>query len=232
MPKKLPSSSQSRGQIEKDLLAAGRTLAGVDEVGRGCLAGPVVAACTVLDYNRLEALPETTRALLRDSKTLSAAQRQQMLPIIREISFDCHFSFASVDEIERLGIVQANYLAMRRAIGQCKTSFELLLVDGKQTVGGYQGEQLTIVKGDNLCFAIAASAIIAKEARDHYMRQESIRYPVYGFDSHVGYGTSHHLAMIEKHGICDLHRRNFDPIRSMIHATRKNIPQISERPLR
>jgi ribonuclease HII len=225
MPKKSPSSSQLRGQIEKDLLLAGRTLAGVDEVGRGCLAGPVVAACTVLDYNRLATLPDSTKGLLRDSKTLSSTQRQNLIPIIYEISLDCHYAFASVEEIERLGIVQANFLAMRRAIGQCRTLFDLLLVDGKQKIGGYEGEQLNIVKGDNLCFAIAASAIVAKEARDQFMRQESLRHPLYGFDTHVGYGTSHHLAMIEAHGICDLHRRNFDPIRSMLNAPEKIFSQ-------
>ena len=218
MPKKLPPTSQSRGQIEKDLLAAGRTLAGIDEVGRGCLAGPVVAACAVLDYERVASLADADRDLLRDSKTLSAAQRQYMVPIIQEVSLDCHYAFASVEEIERLGIVQANFLAMRRAISQCRSLFDLLLVDGRQKVAGYPGDQLAVVKGDNLCFAIAAAAIMAKEARDQYMRQESLRYPVYGFDAHVGYGTRHHLAMIEKHGICELHRKNFDPIRSMIHA--------------
>jgi len=148
-----------------------------------------------------------------------------MLPIIQSISVDCHYAFASVEEIESLGIVQANFLAMRRAISQCRNLFDLLLVDGKQKVGGYRGDQLTIVKGDNLCFAIAAAAILAKEARDQYMRQESLRYPAYGFDTHVGYGTKHHHEMIDKNGICELHRRNFDPIRSMLHAQGKSSSQ-------
>lgn len=225
MPKKLHSPSVLRGQIEKDLLSAGRTLAGIDEVGRGCIAGPIVAACVILDYDRVAALPTADRDLLRDSKTLSASQRQYMVPVIHSISVDCHYACASVEEIERLGIVQANFLAMRRAIGQCRKLFDILLVDGKQKIGGYQGEQLPIVKGDNLCFAIAAAATIAKEARDNYMRQESSRYPAYGFDAHVGYGTSHHIKMIDQHGICELHRRNFDPIRSMIHGQGKNTPQ-------
>jgi ribonuclease HII len=220
MPKK-PLPQMERGQIERDLLKMGRILAGVDEVGRGCLAGPVVAACAVLDYEKVDQLAPAMRSLLRDSKTLSASQRQSMLPIIEGVSLDCHHAFASVEEVERLGIVHATFLAMRRAISKCSNSFDLLLVDGKQPLAGHDGEQLNIVKGDNLCYAIAAAAIVAKEARDRYMQEQSEIYPAYGFQAHVGYGTRQHLSMIEAHGICKIHRRNFEPIRSLIHADNK-----------
>lgn len=220
--------SRLRGRMEKELLAQGVRCAGVDEVGRGCLAGPVTAACVVLDVAKVAKLPYAERLLLKDSKQLTTVQRKYMLPRIREVSVACEIGFASVEEIERIGILQATFLAMRRAMNVCRESFDLLLVDGKLKVAGWDGEQRPLVKGDNLCWSIAAASILAKEARDDYMREQAKAYPGYGFDEHVGYGTKQHLARIKKQGICPLHRRNFDPIRpydpSFVSATYESAP--------
>ncbi len=199
--------------IEAKLLRSGRVPVGVDEVGRGCLAGPVFAAAVILDFSRLERLDPEDKALIRDSKELSQAQRARIIPAIERSALAWHVAQASVEEIERLNIAQATFLAMRRALGRLTRAFDILLVDGKLRVAGHDGEQMTIVKGDSLCYSIAAASILAKEARDDYMRFQATRYPNYGFDSHVGYATKLHLAMIEQHGPCVLHRRNFDPIR-------------------
>lgn len=210
---------RKRGQIEKAHREAGRVMAGVDEVGRGCLAGPVAAGCAVLDFDGVAKLKARDRHLLRDSKLLSKAQRQHMVPIIKDIAIDWQVAWASVGEIERVGILQACFLAMRRALTACRVPFDLLLIDGKLPLAGHDGPQEAVVKGDNLCFSIAAAAILAKEARDDFMRAQAKVFPQYGFDEHVGYSTAHHLAMVRAHGICSLHRRNFEPIRTIANPT-------------
>jgi ribonuclease HII len=151
--------------------------------------------------------------MLRDSKLLTRPQRQHMVPIIKDVALDWQVAWASVGEIERLGILQACFLAMRRALTACRATFDVLLVDGKLPLAGYDGEQRAVVKGDNLCFSIAGAAILAKEARDDFMRAQAAVYPAFGFDEHVGYGTSDHLARIAAHGVCALHRRTFEPVR-------------------
>ncbi len=212
----LRRAARRRGQLERQLLAEGVRVAGVDEVGRGCIAGPVYAASAVLDLARVAKLKTRVRHLIRDSKRLSAAQRADILPVIHEVALDCRIGIGSVEEIEQLGIVQATFLAMRRALESCAAPFDLLLVDGKLKVKGYGGAQRTLVKGDDLCFSIAAASIVAKEARDGFMRSQSDLFPHYGFDAHVGYATEQHLDSIVRHGICPLHRKTFDPIRSLL----------------
>ena len=206
--------SLRKGSIESTLTKLEKVYAGVDEVGRGCLAGPVYAAVVVMPYVKVRRLRSDRKSLIRDSKTLSSAQRAKIVPYIQELADEWHIASASVAEIERLGIMKANFLAMRRAINKCDTFIDTLLVDGKIAVPAYNGHQMTVVKGDALCFSIAAASILAKEARDLYMLNQAGRYPGYGFENHVGYGTPQHLDMIEKHGICQLHRRNFAPIKN------------------
>ena len=208
---------QQKGAIESSLIKDGYTIAGIDEVGRGCLAGPVVAACVVLDYQKLFQLDKTTLSKIRDSKTLSSKQRGDLINLIKTISTDVSLGIANVREIEDVGILNATFLAMNRAVAALgKIKPNLLLVDGNQRIKGQSIDQRPVVKGDSLCFSIAAASIIAKEHRDSYMRQCSIELPHWGFDKHVGYGTADHLAAIKSHGICDLHRKNFAPIRHMI----------------
>lgn len=211
------SSSPQKGEIERHWLQQGKYPAGVDEVGRGCLAGPVVAACVILDYDRLSSLDNPSRNKIRDSKTLSSKQRQDLLALIGELSIDQAIGIGSEREIETVGILNATFLAMNRAIASLKKRKpDILLVDGNQTIRNQQLLQQTIVKGDSLCYAIAAASIVAKEFRDELMQKQSTSHPHWGFDRHVGYGTAEHLSAIRVHGICELHRRNFAPIRDMI----------------
>lgn len=205
-----------RGRIERELVKKGLRVGGVDEVGRGCLAGPVYAAFAIPDFRKLSRLDKKKRELIRDSKTLSPAQRQKIIPVLEDVCLDWAIAAATVAEIEALGIVQACFLAMRRALSAKHLSIDVLLVDGKMALTGYDGEQKTVIKGDNLCYAIAAASIFAKEARDSYMKDQAAAFPVYGFESHVGYSTRLHMDMIKVHGACSLHRRNFDPIRQLV----------------
>jgi ribonuclease HII len=205
-----------KGDIERHWLQQGLVPGGVDEVGRGCLAGPVVTACVVLDYAKLENLDIKTKAKIRDSKTLSAKQRDDLLELISDISLDSAIGVATAREIENFGILGATFLAMNRAVaGLTKVKPEILLVDGNQSIKGQSIKQQTVIKGDSLCYAIAAASIIAKEHRDQYMKEQAEIHTHWGFDSHVGYGTAAHITAINTHGICHLHRKNFAPIRDM-----------------
>ena len=213
----MPLKQPQKGLIEQGWLDQGLLPAGVDEVGRGCIAGPVVAACVVLDYAKLRELDAKTQAKIRDSKTLSAKQRNELLDLITSISTATATGLATEREIESVGILNATFLAMKRAFDAIKyVAVGIVLVDGNQPIRGLSLKQQTVVKGDALCFAIAAASIVAKEFRDHHMRQEAQKNPHWGFERHVGYGTSDHIAAITKHGICGLHRRNFAPIKDMV----------------
>jgi ribonuclease HII len=205
-----------KGLIEQSWLDQGLLPAGIDEVGRGCIAGPVVAACVVLNYAKLQDLDPKTKEKIRDSKTLSAKQREELLDLIASISLATAVGIATEREIEAFGILNATFLAMKRALDATQhKEIGIVLVDGNQPIRGLEFKQQTVVKGDSLCFAIAAASIVAKEYRDHHMRQQAAKNPLWGFERHVGYGTSDHLAAISKHGICALHRRNFAPIKDI-----------------
>lgn len=205
-----------KGEIEKDLTQKNFSLAGVDEVGRGCLAGPVVAASVSLDYKKLEALDDKTKGLIRDSKKLSHNQRSKIIPIIEEIAISYAIGEASVREIETKGILPATFLAMHRAIAGLDMPKDMLLVDGNNQLPNYKGQQKTVVKGDSLCYSIAAASIIAKEFRDSYMTKQAEKYPGYGFESHVGYGTKKHMEALKEIGITEIHRKNFAPVTRLI----------------
>lgn len=206
-----------KGAIERSWLGQGLHPAGVDEVGRGCIAGPVVAACVMLDYTRLDQLEDKTRSKIRDSKTLSAKQRAELVQIIELISIGKAIGVASEREIERHGILYATFLAMNRAIAAlAPTQPDILLVDGNQKIANQACRQVAIIKGDSLCYSIAAASILAKEFRDQFMQSQIGTHPHWGFERHVGYGTADHIAAIHQHGICDLHRKNFAPIRDLI----------------
>nr|WP_240592729.1 ribonuclease HII [Macromonas bipunctata] len=179
-------------------------LAGVDEAGRGPLAGPVVAAAVILDD--LHPI-----AGLADSKKLSAARREALFDEIRAKALCCSIAEASVAEIDRLNILQATLLAMQRAVAGLRLRPSLVQVDGNRLpLLGIRAE--AIVKGDAKVAAISAASILAKVTRDRGLQALHAQYPQYGFDRHKGYGTAAHLAALHTHGPCEAHRRSFAPV--------------------
>ncbi len=206
------------GDLEQNLLLQNKVIAGVDEVGRGCLAGPVYAAAAVLDFDKLFALKKNQLSLIRDSKSLSHKQRAISLSFLPDIALSYGIAHADTWEIEELGISKATFLAMHRALNQLKVPFDILLLDGKYPLPDFEKKQMCIIGGDASCFSIAAASIFAKEARDGIMRDIAKTFPNYGFEKHVGYATKMHLSAIKQHGICSLHRKNFEPIKSMLSS--------------
>lgn len=194
------------GQSSSTLELSGHwSTAGVDEAGRGPLAGPVVAAAVILE----QANPI---AGLADSKALSESRRELLADQIRQYSRAWALGVASVEEIDRLNILQATLLAMRRAVEGLSIPPEWVLVDGNQApVWGYPTR--TVVRGDALVPAISAASILAKVARDTMMLELDARYPEYGFSRHKGYPTVKHLQALDNHGISPVHRRSFAPVR-------------------
>lgn len=181
---------------------------GVDEAGRGPLAGPVYAAAVILD-------PAWHITGLADSKVLSATRRVQLAVQIRGHALAWAIASASVAEIDALNILQASLLAMRRAVEQLRVAPGEVLVDGNQCpLVAFPVR--AIVKGDSKIPAISAASILAKTARDAEMLRLHQLYPHYGLDRHKGYPTAAHLAALEQHGVCDIHRRSYAPIRRLI----------------
>lgn len=180
--------------------------AGVDEVGRGCLFGPVFAAAVVLDR---QAITSLQAAGLTDSKKLSSRRRAGLVPLIESQAHAWGLGQASAGEIDRHGIRVATERAMHRALARLPASPPLLLVDGVLPLRGWSGEQHTLVGGDLRCASIAAASVLAKEARDALLRRLAGRYPGYGLERHVGYGTAAHRQAILRLGPTPLHRRTF-----------------------
>ena len=185
-------------------------IAGVDEAGRGPLAGPVVAAAVILDDQR-------PIAGLADSKKLSPTRREALFDEIRAHALCCSIAEASVEEIDRLNILQATLLAMRRAVQGLRLKPVMVLVDGNRLPTlGIQAE--AIVKGDALVSAISAASILAKVHRDRWCEQVHAEFPQYGFAGHKGYGTAVHMAALREHGACVYHRRSFAPVAENLRA--------------
>ena len=183
-------------------------VAGVDEAGRGPLAGPVVAAAVILDDQR-------PIAGLADSKKLSPARREALFDEIRAHALCFSIAEASVEEIDRLNILQATLLAMRRAVQGLRLKPVMVLVDGNRLpVLDVPAE--AIVRGDARVQAISAASILAKVHRDRWCAQLHERYPQYGFAGHKGYGTAAHMAALRAHGACPEHRRTFAPVAQLL----------------
>ena len=195
-------------------------LAGVDEAGRGPLAGPVYAAAVILR----DAEPI---AGLRDSKEINEQARPQLAAIIQERALAYAISSASVAEIEEINILQASLLAMQRAITALQTPFAKLRVDGihlPQLDSACESE--AVKRGDSKIAAIAAASVLAKVARDSKMAELDKEYPVYGFSRNKGYGTKQHIAAIKRYGISPVHRRTFNPVKEIYAETQnKNRPE-------
>lgn len=188
--------------IENQLYREGfRFVCGVDEAGRGPLAGPVCAAAVILP-------PNIDIPGLNDSKKLSDRKRRELFPIIKEKALAYGIGFADHKEIDEINILQATYLAMERAILQLKIKPEFALIDGNRTKD-FGIPVKTVVRGDSLSASIAAASILAKVTRDDLMEQAAVKYPEYKFEVHKGYGTKAHYAALDEYGPCDIHRMTF-----------------------
>ena len=179
-----------------------RRVAGVDEVGRGCLAGAIVAAAVILDLSK--PLPEG----LNDSKKLSAKRREKLDLEIRRTALAFAIAQIEADEIDRINILQATKKAMRAAIEKLDPPADFLLIDALE-LKEVKLPQKGIIRGDAASASIAAASIIAKTYRDRLMTEIDRLYPVYGFSKHVGYGTKAHFEALRAHGACPLHRKSF-----------------------
>jgi ribonuclease HII len=194
-------------QVSLDWDAAG-LIAGVDEAGRGPLAGPVVAAAVILDdLNPIVGLA--------DSKKLTPKRREKLFDEIRAKALCCSIAEASVEEIDRLNILQATMLAMQRAVAGLRLKPVKALIDGNR-IPQLDVLAEAIVQGDAKVPAISAASILAKVYRDRMCDEWAVQYPQYGFDAHKGYGTAEHMAALREHGPCPLHRSSFAPVREAL----------------
>lgn len=203
-----------RFAFERKLFKRGVTrIAGVDEVGRGPLAGPVVAAAVILPEKWLRDRIPAELADLNDSKQLTPRQRLEFFEILASCSA-VRFAVARVDSegVDELNILQATHRAMNEALAGLGLAPEHILVDGTR-VQSFRYPQTPLVKGDALSYSIAAASVLAKVTRDRLMEAFDRQWPAYGFAEHKGYGTARHLAALAIHGPCPIHRRSFAPVR-------------------
>jgi len=192
-------------------------VAGIDEAGRGPLAGPVVAACVVCqpDFKIKDKL-----TIIKDSKKLTAKKREELFDVIKE-HFEIGIGICDHQTIDKINILQAAFLSMKKAIGALKQKPDFIMLDGKFKIPNCSFRQQAIIRGDELIFSIAAASIIAKVTRDRIMLKMHEIYPDYGFNQHKGYGTKLHLERLQKHGPCSIHRMSFKPCNRLIN---KNNP--------
>jgi ribonuclease HII len=199
---KIKKPNLCTNKIELELSDQGINLiAGVDEVGRGALAGPVIAAAVILDLNNIP-------SGLNDSKKLSAKARERLVKEIKEKALGISIAEISAIEIDETNIHKASLKAMSKAVLGLNPLPEYILVDGF-AIPKMEIPQKAIIKGDSLSVSIAAASIIAKVARDRLMQEYDLTWPEYGFSKHVGYGTADHLAKLRKYGASKIHRKTF-----------------------
>ena len=211
------AKKQSKSLIKAEQVAlswdAPGLMAGVDEAGRGPLAGPVVAAAVILDdLNPIKGLA--------DSKTLTASRREKLYDEIRAKALCCSVAEASVAEIDELNILQATMLAMRRAVEGLRLKPVKVLVDGNR-IPTLDVLAEAVVKGDSKVQAISAASILAKVTRDRWCAELHTKFPQYGFDQHKGYGTAQHVAALNEFGACPEHRRTFAPVTAVLNRAAK-----------
>ncbi|MGD9294733.1 MAG: ribonuclease HII [Roseobacter sp.] len=197
-------------EMERAAMAAGATrIAGVDEVGRGPLAGPVTAAAVILD-------PTCVPAGLNDSKQLSKKRRTALAEILAECA-EVSVAHASVEEIEQENILRASHIAMRRAIAGLTFAPDLVLIDGSMVPTGLNVRALPVVKGDTRCLSISAASIVAKIARDRIMVDLAQQHPGYGWETNMGYGSKSHMSALQNLGVTPHHRRTFRPVHNILY---------------
>jgi ribonuclease HII len=177
---------------------------GIDEVGRGCWAGPVVAGAVILSE---------PIAGLKDSKLLSKRQREKLTVEIELMATSIGIGWVSPEELDEVGLSAAVKQAMQRALDQINMTYDSIIIDGNYNFLPENPKSKAIIKADATVPAVSAASIIAKVARDNYMAKAALKYPDYSFEKHVGYGTALHLEKLKLHGVCDLHRRSFKPIK-------------------
>lgn len=208
-PPKSAELSRPTWYFERQLWNSGYALvAGTDEAGRGCLAGPVVAAAVVLDRSR------QIRGL-QDSKLLEEDDRQRIADRIRERAIAFSVAACTAAEVDMLNVLWASMEAMRRAVESLSIEADYLLIDGNHRIPGAPCPSKSIIKGDSRSRSIAAASILAKTHRDALMRDYHEQYPLYGWDTNVGYPTPDHRAALVQHGSTPLHRRTFQPVRDV-----------------
>ncbi len=203
-------------------------IVGVDEVGRGPLAGPVVAgACVIKDVADFDnVIDEGMWKLIRDSKLLSVNQREEVFEFVRE-KFFVGVGRCSPKAIDEINILQATFLAMKKAFDAMEKEMDasdiykdaqtmMVMIDGNQLLPNFTREQITVAKGDQISKTIAAASIIAKVVRDKMMEEYDTKYPEYGFASHKGYGTKVHIEALKKHGATPIHRKSFKPVKNVL----------------
>ncbi|MCY3826629.1 MAG: ribonuclease HII [Candidatus Dadabacteria bacterium] len=195
------SESDCLLHTEDGISGSGRIIAGVDEAGRGCLAGPVVAGAVILDENR-------PIHGLRDSKALSEKRRNELFEQIREKALAYSVGMTAAEEIDRINILRAALLAMEKAVLSLGRKPDFLLIDGNSKTS-LPIRQKAIIKGDSKCASIAAASIVAKVTRDRMMTEIEREYPGYGFSRHKGYPTKEHLGALRNLGPCPIHRKSF-----------------------
>lgn len=202
-------------EYEDNAISGGhKYICGVDEVGRGCLAGPVVSAAVILN------LDENIRGI-NDSKQLSAKKRNSLYQKISTTALAISVSVVDVETIDKVNIYNATKLAMNDAIVKLSIKPDILLIDAMKLHSGIN--EISIIKGDSKSISIAAASIIAKVYRDNMMTEYAKEYPEYGFEKHKGYGTAVHLKAIEKHGITDIHRKTFKPVAVYLKDEQSNL---------
>lgn len=212
IPKSLDKKNkQSLEKIDWKIFSP-NPIVGVDEVGRGCLAGPVFAAAVCLKSDQLI-------EQLTDSKILSEKRRDVLAPLIEREHW-VGVGFASVEEVDQINILQASFLAMKRAIHELERKMGLssgvILVDGHMKIPGVQTKQVPLVKGDLRCAPISAASIVAKVARDGLMKELGEKYPLYGFEKHKGYAAPIHKKAIQSFGPCEIHRKTFSGVKEFL----------------
>lgn len=182
-------------------------IAGIDEVGRGCWAGPLVAGAVVL---------RQPIAGLKDSKKLSKKERERLAVIIHAEALAVGLGWVWPEDIDNIGITTAVKRAMGEALAQVTCTYDEVIIDGHINFLPEARGSRPVIKADDLFPAVSAASIVAKVARDKYMAQQAVLYPEYGFEKHVGYGTALHIAMLAEYGVTDIHRKSHKPIRQFL----------------
>jgi ribonuclease HII len=196
---------------EKKLFSQGYKIIGaLDEAGRGPLAGPVVAACVIFNAN---ISINNDLIKVNDSKKLSEKTREDLFELIKQNFIEVGVGVCDHKTIDRINILQATFLAMKKALSSVKTKPDFIMIDGSAKLPNYSTPQQAYVKGDERFFTIAAASIIAKVARDRLMREMDKLYPDYGFSQHKGYGTKFHLEKLAQYGPCAIHRLSFNKVK-------------------